>query len=104
MIELISNCDAAGTEGLVLSIDYSKAFDTLSINFMKECYKFFGFGDYFIIMLDNFTLECLERILLNFLFYCFEMGFLFGYGNHEPTIFGLIVFVSFVFVSNNLCY
>ena len=65
MIEFISNCDAAGTEGLVLSIDYSKAFDTLSINFMKECYKFFGFGDYFINMLDTVGKNRTASIILD---------------------------------------
>ena len=65
MIEFISNCDAAGTEGLVLSIDYSKAFDTLSINFMKECYKFFSFGDYFINMLDTVGKNRTASIILD---------------------------------------
>ena len=65
MIEFISNCDTAGTEGLVLSIDYSKAFDTLSINFMKECYKFFSFGDYFINMLDTVGKNRTSSIILD---------------------------------------
>ena len=51
VLQFIGNCENAGVSAFVLSIDYAKAFDTLSINFMKECYKFFGFGDNFINML-----------------------------------------------------
>ena len=51
VLQFIGNCENAGVSAFVLSIDYAKAFDTLSINFMKECYKFFGFGDTFINML-----------------------------------------------------
>ena len=53
VMEFIGNCDAAGVNAFVLSIDYAKAFDTLSIKFMTECYKFFGFGNYFINMLET---------------------------------------------------
>ena len=51
VLQFIGNCESACISAFVLSIDYAKAFDTLSINFMKECYKFFGFGDIFINML-----------------------------------------------------
>ena len=38
---------------MVISIDYAKAFDTISIKFMSECYRFFGFGPNFINMLET---------------------------------------------------
>ena len=53
VIEFIGHCQAADFNGFVLSIDYAKAFDTLSIKFMKECYSFFGFGEYFTSMLET---------------------------------------------------
>ena len=65
VVEFISNCDAAGIPGCVLSIDYAKAFDMLSINFMKECYKFFGFGDNFINMLETVGKNRTASIILD---------------------------------------
>ena len=53
VIKFFGHCQAADFNGFVLSIDYAKAFDTLSINFMKECYAFFGFGEYFTSMLET---------------------------------------------------
>ena len=51
--EFIGKCNASNANACVVSIDYAKAFDTLSINFVRECLKFFGFGSYFISMLDT---------------------------------------------------
>ena len=51
--EFIGHCKANDKSGLILSIDYSKAFDSLSINFLRECYNFFGFGKNFTNMLET---------------------------------------------------
>ena len=65
VIEFIGNCRASDTSAFVLSIDYAKAFDTLSINFMHECYKFFGFGEYFINMLETVGKNRTASIILD---------------------------------------
>ncbi len=36
------------TAGVLLSVDLHKAFDSVFHEFMREVYKFFGFGEYFI--------------------------------------------------------
>jgi hypothetical protein len=49
VISLICGAGAArrkGKKGLIVSLDMKKAFDSLSHNYMDECLKFFGFGEY----------------------------------------------------------
>ena len=45
--------------GVLLLIDFEKAYDSLSFSFIKKCLYFFNFGDYMIrwvdILLHNFT-------------------------------------------------
>lgn len=47
-IETINKCKLENSEGILLSIDIHKAFDSVYHGFMREVYKFFGFGEYFI--------------------------------------------------------
>ena len=42
MIEFIGHCNNEKKDAVVISIDYAKAFDTISIKFMSECYCFLG--------------------------------------------------------------
>ena len=65
VIEFIGHCNSSNVSAFVLSIDYAKAFDTLSVNFMRECYKFFGFGDYFINMLETVGKNRTASIILD---------------------------------------
>ena len=44
VIEFIGRCNAEKKDAVIFSIDYAKAFDTISIKFMHECYKFLGLG------------------------------------------------------------
>ena len=53
VIEFVSHCNIEKKDGVVIAIDYAKAFDTISIKFMSECYKFFGLGPVFINMLET---------------------------------------------------
>ena len=49
--------------GILLSIDYSKAFDTISKEFMLSCFKMFNFGEYFskwISVINNGMLSCIN--------------------------------------------
>jgi hypothetical protein len=51
--ETINHCSARGVGGALLSIDQSRAFDTISHKYMTDVYKFFGFGNEFINMMDT---------------------------------------------------
>jgi hypothetical protein len=53
VIETINYCKKNGVSGAMVSIDQSKAFDTISHKYCKEVYKFFGFGEQFINMMET---------------------------------------------------
>jgi hypothetical protein len=53
VIETINYCKNNGVNGAMVSIDQSKAFDTISHKYCKEVYKFFGFGEQFINMMET---------------------------------------------------
>jgi len=53
VIEMIAHCKTQGINGAILSIDQAKAFDTVSHKFMRSVYKFFGFGQNFIKILET---------------------------------------------------
>jgi hypothetical protein len=44
VIESISHCNSTGVSVAVVAVDMAKAFDTLSHAFLREVFKFFGFG------------------------------------------------------------
>jgi len=58
LIERVSQAKNGNEPAAFLSVDFSKAFDSVSHKFLRECLKFFGFGDYFISMIDTC---CLHR-------------------------------------------
>jgi exonuclease III len=49
----IAHCNFTGTTGAIVSIDMAKAFDTIYHGYVRECYKFFGVGDFFLDMMDT---------------------------------------------------
>jgi hypothetical protein len=49
----INHCNINNVEGALLSIDQSRAFDTISHKYMTEVYRFFGFGEEFINMANT---------------------------------------------------
>ena len=51
--ETINFCNVNAVSGALLSIDQSRAFDTISHKYMSEVYKFFGFGENFINVMDT---------------------------------------------------
>jgi Reverse transcriptase (RNA-dependent DNA polymerase) len=54
VLENIAYANATGTPGLIVAIDQSRAFDTISHAYMNMTYKFFGFGEHFINCLNTF--------------------------------------------------
>jgi exonuclease III len=63
--ELISRCNNYDTKAFVLAIDQAKAFDSVRQDFMKCVYKFFGFPESFIKILELFTTKRTARIILD---------------------------------------
>jgi exonuclease III len=51
--ETISHCQVGGVGGALLSIDQTRAFDTISHKYMTEVYRFFNFGENFITQMDT---------------------------------------------------
>jgi hypothetical protein len=49
----INYCNLNNIDGALLSIDQSRAFDTISHKYMSEEYRFLGFGDEFINIMDT---------------------------------------------------
>ena len=53
MLETITYCKNNNVRGAIVSINQSKAFDTISHKYCTEVFKFFGFGENFIGMMDT---------------------------------------------------
>jgi hypothetical protein len=53
VIEMIAHCKQHDIPGAIISIDQAKAFDTISHKYMHQVYKFFGFGNNFIKLLET---------------------------------------------------
>jgi hypothetical protein len=53
VLESINHCQQNEIPGAVLSIDQSKAFDSVSQPYMREVYKFFNFGENFINQIET---------------------------------------------------
>ena len=51
--ENIAYCKENNIQGALVSIDQAKAFDSVAPEYMREVYKFFGFGDRFVNMVDT---------------------------------------------------
>ncbi len=51
--ETIHYCDINNVGAALVSVDQSRAFDTISHKYMAEVYKCFGFGKQFINMMDT---------------------------------------------------
>jgi hypothetical protein len=64
IIETVAFCQKSKTKAFMLAIDQAKAFDTVSHEFVQEVYKFFGFGDRFINMLNITTMGRNATIIL----------------------------------------
>ncbi len=53
MCSTINYCNINNVEGALMSIDQSRAFDTISHKYMAEVFRFFGFGESFINIMDT---------------------------------------------------
>ena len=65
VIEFIGHCNAEEKDAVIISVDYAKAFDTISNKFMSECYRFFGMGPTFRNMLETVGTNRRASIILD---------------------------------------
>jgi hypothetical protein len=63
-IETIQYCKQQDVDGILLSVDLHKAFDSVYHGFMREVYRFFGFGEYFIKLSETLGNNRSARIIL----------------------------------------
>ena len=65
MYDLIYACQEQKVDGLILLVDFEKAFDSLSWNFILKALKKFNFGDDFIKWVNMFLKNSESRVILN---------------------------------------
>ena len=60
----IGHCNKNNIPGLIISIDQEKAFDSILHDFCTDAYRFFGFGERFIGMMNTLGTSCVARVIL----------------------------------------
>ena len=65
MYDIIWECEYKNIDGLILLVDFEKAFDSLSWTFINETLKKFNFGKNFIKWINMFQKNSNSRIILN---------------------------------------
>ena len=65
MYDIINACQTDDIDGLILLVDFQKAFDSLSWNFINETLNKLNFGAYFIKWINIFQKNSNSRVLLN---------------------------------------
>ena len=65
MYDLIYACQEYKVDGLILLVDFQKAFDSLSWNFIIKALKKFNFGENFIKWVNLFLKDSESRVILN---------------------------------------
>jgi hypothetical protein len=64
-VDAICHCENDRVRGAILSIDQTKAFDSVYTGYMKQVYKFFGFGESFIKVLGTIGTGRTSRVILD---------------------------------------
>ena len=64
MLDIIHECEAQNKAGLILLVDFEKAFDSLSWNFIHEILPKFNFGENFIKWIHMFQQNSKARVIL----------------------------------------
>ena len=65
MYDIIFECENRGIDGLILLVDFEKAFDSLSWRFIHQVLKKYSFGNNFIKWINMFQQGSNSRIILN---------------------------------------
>jgi retron-type reverse transcriptase len=62
--QTLGHCKKHNVDGAIVSIDLAKAFDTIQHNYVRAAFKFFGFGEKFIDILDTLGTNRYAQIYL----------------------------------------
>ena len=65
MYDIIFSCEQQNVDGLILLVDFEKAFDSLSWEFINNTLKNFNFGENFIKWITLFQKNSNSRVILN---------------------------------------
>ena len=65
MYDLIYECQFRKINGLILLIDFEKAFDSISWDYIRECLIRLNFGDNFLKWINIFQKDSKSRVILN---------------------------------------
>ena len=65
MLDIIHECEAQNKAGLILLVDFEKAFDSLSWNFIHKILPKFNFRENFIKWIHMFQQNSKARVILN---------------------------------------
>ena len=65
MYDIIINCQGQQQNGLILLVDFEKAFDSISWSFINDSLKKFNFGANFISWINMFQLDSTSKLTLN---------------------------------------
>ena len=65
MFDIIHSCQTKNIDGLILLVDFQKAFDSLSWDFINETLTTLNFGNNFIKWINIFQKNSNSRVLLN---------------------------------------
>ena len=65
MHDIINECNSKGVDGLILLVDFKKAFDSISWKFIAKSLKYLNFGRVFINWIRMFQEGATSIILLN---------------------------------------
>ncbi len=64
-IDAVRHCEVNGISGAILSIDQKKAFDSVFHGYMLQVYRFYGFGEDFIKLLQTIGTGRNARVILD---------------------------------------
>ena len=65
LADTLSYCQTNSINGLLLIVNYAKAFDTIEWAFIEDCLKLFGFGDFIIDSVKLLQKNSFSRIEQN---------------------------------------
>ena len=65
LYDIIDECNKKGTDGLIMSIDFEKAFDSISWLFISKSLKYFNFGKQTINWIKSLQIGSTSKILQN---------------------------------------
>ena len=65
LTDTLDYCESHSVDGLLIIVDYAKAFDTIEWNFIEYCLNLFGFGDFIINSVKLLQKNSFSRIEQN---------------------------------------